>query len=153
GPPAPKYGSPAGAPGGTRVTGAPGRENTVARPARLFGPGGGPGRAAPADGARFPSWRGTREHPYLRRRPMRSILLTIGLGLAALGALALAPSEAHAHGWGRPVVGYYAPAYYTPAYYYAPPVAYSSYYVAPAYYPAYSSYYVAPTSYYPAYTS
>src|SRR5262245_3731944 len=93
---------------------------------------------------------------------MRATLLS--LGLAAVGALALAAPEARANRGPRPVVvGYYAPAYYTPAYsyappvvsasYYAPPVVYRGYYVAPAYYPAYTSYY-APAAYsYPAYTS
>jgi hypothetical protein len=83
---------------------------------------------------------------------MRSKLLSLALGLAVVGALALAPSEARAHWWSRPVVvvNYPPPAYYPPPAVYVAPAypAYPAPVVTAAYYsPAYPTPYVAPAYY------
>ncbi|HXG09004.1 MAG TPA: hypothetical protein VNK04_04380 [Gemmataceae bacterium] len=77
---------------------------------------------------------------------MRSLFLSVVLGMVALGILGLTPSDAQARWWRAPVVSYYYPVYsyyYTPAFY-PPGYVYSSYYVAPAYYPVYTTYYYTP---------
>jgi hypothetical protein len=78
---------------------------------------------------------------------MRSLLLSLALGAAALGLVSVTPTEAHAR-WYRWGADYYYPGYnnyYTPGYY--SPGYYAPSYYSPYYTPGYSYGY----SYYPTY--
>jgi hypothetical protein len=121
----------------------------------------------------LPTGKPVRKHTLMsntrtRRCFMRSLFLSLVLGVTSLGVIGITPSSADAAWWRR---GYaYYPAYTYPGYssYYASPYAYSSPYTygysyAPygysynynySYYPGYSRYYYAPTystPYYPTY--
>jgi hypothetical protein len=91
---------------------------------------------------------------------MRSLFLSVVLGLASLGLTAVTPTQSHAAWWnGWEYTGYSYPAYvYSyPGYgYYSP--GYASYYhpgYASYYYPGYAGYYSYPTYsyYYPGYAN
>jgi hypothetical protein len=86
---------------------------------------------------------------------MRSLILSLVLGAAALGIVAATPSQAEAQRWRRWYGGYY-PSYSYGYYYTAPGYSYYPYsygsYPSYSYYPRYSySYYYTPGSsyYYP----
>src|SRR2546422_68323 len=82
----------------------------------------------------------------MRSVPMRSFLLSLVLGVSALGLLGATPSEAQAQRWRR-FYGYSPGTAYYPGYsYYAP--AYSSYY-----YPGYSAYSYGYPTYYGGYST
>src|SRR6516225_6793364 len=84
----------------------------------------------------------------LEETAMRKLILTIALGVAALGLTLATPSQAHAQRWGR--WGSPAPTY--SSYSYTP--GYNSYYTTPSY-ASYASYYFPGNSFYssPTYSS